>query len=106
MKCGHAANSLGKLTYHTGSPIPAGAICDCFEIAAEQPKLEERKARCTYYGQKRGRRGRCDYPKEVRTEDDICRCETNSDSEKLPFFEYKPNEEFDLYYCGCAFGWD
>ena len=23
----------------------------------------------------------------------------------LPFFEYKPNKEYDEYYCGCG-GWD
>lgn len=23
----------------------------------------------------------------------------------LPFFEYKPDQEFDRYYCGC-YGWD
>ena len=34
----------------------------------------------------------------------MCGREKDSDY-NLPFFEYRPNEEYDSYYCGCI-GWD
>jgi hypothetical protein len=106
MKCGHAANSMGKPAHHTGEAIPACVICDCFEVAEKQPSLEGRRARCTYYGKTIGRKGDCDYPERVRSADNICRCEADSDSAHLPFFEHKPLEEYDAFYCGCSCGWD
>lgn len=77
MKCGHTANALtnGK---------PCCAICvpkrEAFEIV-EGFDLKNRIAKCCYCSKKR-----------------------TSDLD-LPFFEYKPNKEFDEYYCGC-YGWD
>jgi hypothetical protein len=105
MKCGHVANSLGKPAHYVGEPIPACAICSCFEIAETQPDLSKRKARCSYYGQKLGRRGGCDHPKEVHSADNICWCEAESDNVRLLFFKHNPEKEFDEFYCGC-FGWD
>jgi hypothetical protein len=78
MKCGHAANA-------TCDGKPACAICACTEVADTIPDLTGRKARCGYYGTH-------------------CHSETPS-SMKLPFFEYRPDKEYDTYYCGC-YGWD
>ncbi len=105
MQCGHAANSMGKQAGET-KDRPACAICGCFEIANEQPVPELRKARCIYYGQKIERRGGCDYPKRTHPEDNICRCEADSNTDVLPFFKSQPDQEFDEFYCGCAFGWE
>jgi hypothetical protein len=101
MRCGHAANAID------------GNGKDCCVICAPDPSayevvevdLSDRKARCEYYGETIGYKGSCDYPKSVRTEDKVCRCEANSTS-NLPFFNSKPDKEFDSFYCGCAFGWD
>lgn len=77
MKCGHTAQ--GK---ENGKPCCV--ICfpkkEAFEIV-EEFDLKNRIAKCCY-----------------------CNKETKSDL-NLPFFEYKPNEKFDEYYCGC-YGWD
>ncbi len=80
MKCGHAANV-------TSNGKPACAICFCTEIAEKQPNLEGRKAKCCYCGKIANSNGE------------------GSGYKELPFFEYKPNEEYDSYYCGCK-GWD
>jgi len=35
-----------------------------------------------------------------------CNCGRSADSSaSLPFFEYRPDQEYDGYYCGCL-GWD
>ena len=80
MKCGHAANATDK----DGKPICAiciGLTPDAEIVAETKPDLTGRKARCTQCGRV-----------------------TNS-NEKLPFFEYRPNCEYDSFYCGCR-GWD
>lgn len=74
MKCGHTANSK------TSSGRPYCVICNCDTVAEAKPDLTGRKAKCGWCGK-----------------------ETTSDF-NLPFFEYKPNEEYDEYYCGCE-GW-
>lgn len=70
----------------TSDGKPACPIHDCLEIKREivspTEGLEGRKARCSYH------------------------CGSESESKwTLPFFKYKPNEQYDEYYCGC-FGWD
>jgi hypothetical protein len=75
MKCGHVANAT------TENHKPCCVICSCTEVVNETPNLQGRKAVCTF-----------------------CKCEENS-SLDLPFFEYKPSEKEDEYYCGCL-GWD
>ena len=75
MKCGHIANGT------TIDGKPYCVICNCGEIADKKPNLNGRKAKCFYCGK------------------------ITESNENLPFFEYKPNEEFDFYYDGC-FGWD
>lgn len=84
MACGHAANA--KCTASGGvkfdPPVPSCAICGCIEVAETTPDLTGRVARCA-----------------------DCRKERPSDSDKLAFFEYVPDREYDRYYCGCG-GWD
>ena len=80
MKCGHTANA----TYGNDNQ-PCCLICapkpEAFEIVVNLPNLTGRKAKCSD-------------------------CNNIVDSNwDLPFFEYRPNEKYDKYYCGC-WGWD
>ena len=79
MKCGHAANAT-----HDGKPICAicfGITPDAEIIADTAPDLTGRKARCKY-------------------------CSEVRDSKaSLPFFEYRPKQKTDSFYCGCR-GWN
>ncbi len=75
MKCGHSANA------RTSDDKPCCAICICTEIA-ELPNLT-------------GRTAFCGYGKHAE----------KPSSTDLAFFEHKPTEAHDNYYCGC-FGWD
>lgn len=79
MKCGHTANAK----YDNGKPCCL--ICapkkEAYEIIEERPNLKGRRAKCT-------------------------ECNIIVDSSwDLPFFEYKPNEEYDSFYSGC-WGWN
>lgn len=80
MGCGCAANATdsdGKPVCAVHLGINAGA-----EQVAEAPNLKGRRAKCCY------------------------RCGSESDSNlNLAFFEHRPNQEFDSYYCGC-WGWN
>lgn len=83
MMCGHAANAkkgdgtpVCVICY--GTPGGAGAV----EVAPE-PDLTGRIAQCAYN------------PESSRVPSDS----------SLPFFEHRPNHEYDRYYCGC-YGWD
>ena len=77
MQCGHTANAHqdGKPVCVICIGIDAGAT-----IVAEKPDLTGRKAKC------------------------ICGAEVDS-SYDLAFFEHRPDQEHDGYYCGCM-GWD
>lgn len=78
MKCGHAANSTSN-----GKPscvICAGIIKDN-EVIDQIVDLTGRFAKCAYGGS------------------------VVPSSMDLAFFEYRPNEKEDIYYCGC-YGWD
>ena len=70
---------------HTANAIcngkPSCVVCGCIEIDTQKLNLKNRKAQCSYCGK--------------IVESDM----------SLPFFEYKPDKEFDEYYCGCG-GWD
>lgn len=84
MDCGHTAQG----TDGTGAPvcvICAGIKPGAREVAATVPDLTGRTARCSYYGSK-------------------CRSERES-ATSLAFFEHRPGEDHDKFYCGC-FGWD
>ena len=80
MKCGHAANAVDR----NGNPccaICAGFTPNAFIVDEKQIDLTGRKAICSY-------------------------CNTIVDSSlNLPFFEYRPDKEYDSFYDGC-WGWD
>lgn len=75
MKCGHASNAV------TADGKPCCVICSCYEIAKSLPNLIGRKAKCGYCGK------------------------LTDSKTSLPFFEYRPEQEYDSFYCGCG-GWE
>ena len=80
MRCGHAPvaqDATGKWV----CPICIGLVEGADIPADNLPSLQGRSAQCLY----------CERTKESRFD--------------LPFFEYRPKAEFDLFYCGCR-GWD
>lgn len=82
LACGHAANA----TDSEGNPccvICVGIHAGATTIVAS-PDLAGRDARCTYFS--------------------TCRSQLPSNL-KLAFFEFRPDRDFDEYYCGCK-GWD
>lgn len=94
LRCGHAANATD------GSGRPSCAICCCSDVAEHQPTLTGRRARCRHFGHVCSGRGT---PPEQRGRP--CVSERPSDPGLLAFFEHRPGEPFDRYYCGC-WGWD
>lgn len=85
MKCGHIAQGVAR----DGSPvcvICSGVSKEAFEVHKEcfgNDGLEGRIAKCIYgCGSKK------------------------ASSWDLPFFEYRPDCEYDEYYCGSCYGWD
>lgn len=107
MTCGCATDAVGS---KTGDPYCI--THDCGEVAESPPDLTGRTARCSYrFGvgcesraqesQKRFKGGKVQYgavPKGGKI------AEAPSSIE-LPFFQHKPDESVDSYYCGCM-GWD
>jgi hypothetical protein len=92
MKCGHAANSWLRLA--NGDKVPACVICagivdGAYEVAESEPDLTGRLMRCGYTRRRDG----SPHPGPVPS------------STSAAFFEYKPDAEFDAFYCGC-WGWD
>jgi len=71
MACGHAANGKDMETRK-----PVCVICQCDTITVE-PDLRGRRAKCM-----------------------VC-SETRESNMKLPFFEYKSNQDYDSFYDGC-----
>lgn len=86
MKCGCAAQAVDS-----DSGAPYCLTHDCTEVEEGEVDLSGRRARCSYYGTN------SKYAKPCRAEGDS--------SLNLAFFEYKPDAEYDTYYCGC-WGWD
>ena len=106
MKCGCASSSVRTMTNGVKhDPMPSCMVHDCLEVAERPPDLSARKARCAYHGStltpRRYRNNECNYG---GCKAGKCTCEQPS-SAKLPFFEHKPSENFDKFYCGCH-GWD
>lgn len=88
MKCGCVAMALGlKAGEDKTLTRPSCPIHDCFEISDSQPDLKSRIARCFYYGLKSKHFGTC--------------VEERPSSTSLWFFEYKPKETYDIFYCAC-----
>lgn len=90
MKCGHAAQGLLR---RPEGDIPACVICapdpDAYTVDDTPPDLTGRRAKCSY---------------RKRRDGQLCTSEVDS-SPNEAFFEYRPDEPFDRYYCGC-WGWD
>jgi hypothetical protein len=117
MKCGHAANAvhIGK---NGAQDTPCCAICSGIDVrgdeVAETPSLENRKARCTYWGKTIDwKRISCGWnasqnhkfsPRPENASENVCYCETDSDM-SLPFFSHDADKKYDEFYCGCL-GWD
>ena len=89
MKCGHAAHAVN------GKGEPSCIICHGIHPGADvvdlAPPSLGRMAKCSYlrpgpYGSAKGH-------------------EPVPSSAELAFFEHKPGDPMDRYYCGC-FGWD
>lgn len=79
MKCGCAAQST---ITRPGHPALVGCgLHNCTELADAPPDLTGRTAVCSYGGS--------EVPSRT----------------SLAFFEHRPNEKHDRYYCGC-YGWD
>jgi len=79
MKCGCAAQ--GTLS-REGQPAVVGCgVHGCTDVEDSPPDLAGRTALCSYGGN------------EVPSRPD------------LAFFEHRPNDKHDRYYCGC-YGWD
>ncbi len=100
MECGHTAQAID------GEGNPACVIClgvhsGATVVDESPPDLEGRRARCSYYG--RTPTGRNHGSRTCRR-GERCMCEVDSDP-SLAFFEHKPDEDYDRYYCGC-WGWD
>ena len=93
MKCGHSANA----TNSEGKPvcaICAGITPNAEIISDEVVDLTGRRAKCTYFGRTFKHKGR------------TVTCHGQADSRiDLAFFEHKPKQECDEFYCGC-WGWD
>lgn len=89
MSCGHAANATMKTP---DGDIPACAICFNTEPREDQRILAGRLMQCVYFD-RNTTHGRCTAGPRP------------SDPDKVAFFEYRPNADHDLYYCGC-WGWD
>jgi hypothetical protein len=96
MQCGHTAQATTTLPPDedgTERTIRCCVICagidKGYNICADKPSLKGRKARCDYWRSK----------DKHQPGDEV-------DSKwSLAFFEYRPDKEYDKYYCGC-FGWN
>lgn len=85
MTCGHISQGLWHK--EDGTDVPVCVICGCAEIEKEctgTDGLEGRQATCSSH--KNGHA----VPVQSKWE--------------LPFFRYRPDREYDDYYCGC-WGW-
>lgn len=101
LTCGHAANAVQ--TMPDGSRVPACAICDCNEVAQQQPDLTGRRMRCSYFGRATSTRNN-EGPCRTMPSGAPCTCEQPS-SLSAAFFQQHPDEDFDEFYCGC-WSWD
>lgn len=95
MKCGHAANAHRALDAAVNPGAPVCVICIGIAPGAEQVDADYqtaagRMARCSYFP-RGGKQGKCQEPQPSTT--------------ALAFFESRPDQPFDRYYCGC-WGWD
>jgi len=90
MTCGCAAQGVcsgigGRIVE---PPIPVCITHNCVEVASAPPSLDERRARCTYFGTGGFRSYACNYQARTGCSKKRCACELPSAS-TLPFFEYR-----------------
>lgn len=83
MKCGHVSNAFigntNKPCCAICAPDPEAFVID--HEVFENKGLKGRKAKCRW-------------------------CNKTTESNwRLPFFKYRPDKDYDDYYCGCG-GWD
>lgn len=81
MECGHAAQDVDIKTNKPCCVICIGINPEAEKVRQVLPDLTGRKAKCSYG------------------------CREVDSSFNLAFFEYRPNDSVDRYYCGC-YGWD
>jgi hypothetical protein len=84
MKCGHSTTAKDK----DGKPV----CIICFGVNNDATIVEDNKPNLT------GRKAICCQHKHLTQK--IVDSNFN-----LPFFEYRPDEKYDAFYCGC-WGWD
>lgn len=107
MECGHAANGTTKVD---GVDVPCCVICgmgrgDTKHLTPmeTQPDLTGRRSRCAYFKESLGR---CPTTRHSRSGDQPGDYPSETDSStSLPFFEHRPDRQFDRHFCGC-WGWD
>ena len=78
MKCG--CRAVGSVVMQSGERIPFCVIHSCYETVPD-PDLTGRMAKCPY-----------------------CK-NTQPSATTLAFFQHRPDQALDSYYCGCC-GWD
>lgn len=95
MKCGHSTHAFNAATKE-----PVCVICVGLTEDARIPMAEEEAKSLT-----EGRMMRCSYARGRNGQPCAARLNPVPSNPASAFFESKPNEEFDQFYCGC-WGWD
>jgi hypothetical protein len=89
MKCGHAANGT-KTSFNASNDGPAFPSIPCCVICAPSKEAYEID----------------ENPPDLRAREARCECDARKPSSPdLPFFEHRPSQPFDSFYCGCR-GWN
>lgn len=104
MECGHTTTGVQNLP--DGSKRPACVICvrsgkdgdPAVTMREVMPDLEGRRMRCSY-GMRHN--GVCQPNRHMA----VARQSERDSDLRASFFEYRPDDEFDRYYCGC-WGYD
>jgi hypothetical protein len=101
MQCGHAANAISS----DGTPVCAICINNPGARTIDTTRnLTDRTAICSYTWRTDGAHTPADN-RRVREHGYQYTDGPVPSSSSLPFFQHRPGEVRDLYYCGC-FGWD
>lgn len=89
MKCGHTAQGKSAVTNEPVCVICVGIHPGAKIVDDSPPDLDGRDATCFYHTRKDGKPCNSKQPSSL----------------DLAFFEHRPRQATDLYYCGC-WGWD
>jgi hypothetical protein len=100
MECGCRATGRDRKTQAPVCVIHIGLVPGASIVASNQPDLSDRFARCAYSARhfKEGAEPNSSCSRS------ICTCQKSSTG-PLAFFKYRPEQEFDEFYCGC-WGWN